>query len=188
MNTFVARPPRRHREIAPVPPPIDPARTVAHDDALRSLFAEQYVAMVRTATALLGRRADAEEVVQEAFIRMGAVIDRVPPETRTAYLHRVVVNQARGSLRHDRARKRQPRPLAEAASTPEDDAVASDGARRLLALLDELPERQRTCLVLRYHAGLTDTEIADALGLSLGSAKTHLRRGLEALRTKASLR
>ena len=52
----------------------------------------------------------------------------------------------------------------------------------ILAAVDALPDRQRQCLVLRYYAGLTDAEIAHATSLHIGSVKTHIRRGLEALR------
>ena len=64
---------------------------------------------------------------------------------------------------------------------PEDEAVRDDQHRQVLAAIDRLPCRQRQCVVLRYYAGLADAEIADALGVSLGSAKTHLRRGQQAL-------
>jgi RNA polymerase sigma factor (sigma-70 family) len=59
--------------------------------------------------------------------------------------------------------------------------VRDDQHRRVLAAIDRLPMRQRQCIVLRYYSGLSDSEVADTLGLSLGSAKTHLRRGQQAL-------
>lgn len=53
--------------------------------------------------------------------------------------------------------------------------------RELVAALDGLPRRQREALVLRYWLDLTDRELAEAMGVSPGSAKTHIRRGIAAL-------
>jgi len=137
---------------------------------------------VRVATALLGDRAAAEDVVQDAFVTVGRRLASVRG-SEVAYLRRAVVNGCRGSVRRSRAAKRQPRPVG--ADTAGADVAAAQRAEhdRILAALDELPGRQRQCLVLRYYAGLTDAEVADAVGIHLGSAKTHIRRGLDALRS-----
>ena len=62
----------------------------------------------------------------------------------------------------------------------EDDAIAEADAETLDALR-LLPDRQRACLVLRYYLDLPEREIADTLGISPNSVKTHTRRGLAAL-------
>lgn len=154
------------------------------DDVLLTLFNEQYGSMVRMATALLGNRALAEEVVQEAFMRVEPRLANLEPEGHVPYLRQSVMNGARSAVRRDKAKKRQPVLVREVTSSPEDHAVLRDDQRRLLALLDDLPMRQRQCLVLRYYEGLSDVEVADAVGISPGSAKTHIRRGLEALKNR----
>lgn len=153
------------------------------EDPLLALFSDQYAPMVRLASALLGNRAQAEEVVQEAFVKIEPHLARLEPDGQVPYLRRCVMNGARSAVRRDRAKKRQPVLVRETAASPEDRAVQRDDQERLLAVLDRLPMRQRQCLVLRYYDGRSDAEVADALGISLGSAKTHIRRGLEALKT-----
>jgi RNA polymerase sigma factor (sigma-70 family) len=150
---------------------------------LAELYRSQFEPMTRLATAMLGDRAEAEDVVQEAFIAVGRSLGSVTG-SEVAYLRRAVVNGCRGSVRRGRARKRQPlRPVPDVGLEPEATAAERADHDRILGALDALSDRQRQCLVLRYYAGLTDAEIADAVGIHVGSAKTHLRRGLDALRS-----
>lgn len=151
-------------------------------DPLRTLFDAHYQPLVRTATALLGDRAEAEEAVQEAFVRVDGRLATIPAEGHLPYLRRAVLNQARSDLRRRRAAKRQSVPQRVTADGPEDAAVHADEQRRVLAALDGLPTRQRECLVLRFYAELSDAEIAAALDISPNSVKTHVRRGVDALR------
>ena len=83
-----------------------------------------------------------------------------------------------------------PKPEVDAISglAPSAAAVRTDTGRRLMAQVDDLPNRQRECLVLRYFDQLTDVEIAATLGISVGSVKTHLHRAHDALRTKDVVR
>ncbi len=60
-------------------------------------------------------------------------------------------------------------------------AIVSEEHRELLAALDGLPRRQREVLVLRYWLDLSEREIAEAIGVSPGSVKTHASRGIAAL-------
>jgi RNA polymerase sigma factor (sigma-70 family) len=154
-----------------------------NDGSLRELYRSQFEPMVRVATALLGDRAAAEDVVQDAFVTVGRKLGTLHG-SEEAYLRRSVVNGCRASVRRSRAAKRQPVALVTDAVGA--DVAAAERAQhdRILVALDDLSERQRQCLVLRYYAGLTDPEVADAVGIGLGSAKTHIRRGLDALRTR----
>ena len=100
---------------------------------------------------------------------------------------RSVVNGVRSAQRHDVVVHRHLRAEASdptvATTTPGADTLAITRRRhdQLLAALDSLPERQRALLTLRYWNDLTETEIADALGISQGSVKTHAHRALAAL-------
>ena len=159
----------------------------AADEAVRGLYAAQWVPMVRLATMLLRDQSRAEDIVQEAFIGLHRRWDSVDEGSPTAYLRRSVVNGVRSAQRHDVVVHRHLRAEASdptvATTTPGAVPLAITRSRhdQLLAALDSLPERQREVLTLRYWNDLTETEIADALGISQGSVKTHAHRALAAL-------
>jgi RNA polymerase sigma factor (sigma-70 family) len=156
-------------------------QSVAGSD-LRSLFDSHYAPMVRLATVMLGHNAAAEDVVQQAFVALDRRLSGLRPGAEAAYLRTSVVNGCRSHVRAGRARKRQLVLVREGSPPlPEDEAVRDEKQRAVLAAIDALPRRQRECVVLRYYLGLADREIAETLGLALGSAKTHLRRGQHAL-------
>jgi RNA polymerase sigma factor (sigma-70 family) len=124
----------------------------------------------------------AEEAVQDAFV---AVARRGAQglEDPAAYLRTAVLNNARSTLRKRRVRRRHLRNVERPATAPgaDHDVLVDDDARQVLAALDELSERQREVLVLRYWADLSEAEIATTLGISAGSVKTHAHRGTAAL-------
>jgi len=137
---------------------------------LADLHRAEYRSLVRLA-AVLGDRAVAEEIVQDAFVRTHVAGARV--RDPLAYVRRAVINGARSSLRRRRVRERAAWPEAGVA-LPEDHREVIDALRRL-------PRRQRECLVLRYYLDLSEADIAAALGISTGSVKQHSHRGLAAL-------
>lgn len=156
------------------------------DDALAELFERLYPSLVGTARLLLDDPHQAEEVVQEAFVRVRSTWWRVrDPDRAAAYLRRTVVNLARSGLRRRAlARVRDPqhaRTNRVTAVAAEDTAVLRDEHRKVAAALEHLPGRQRECIVLRYYLDLSEAEIARTLGISAGSVKTHVHRGLAAL-------
>jgi len=157
--------------------PIEVSSTVAADGRLRSLFDARYREMVRVAVALLGDRGAAEDAVQEAFARVDRVLHRLSDDDAVPYLRRAVVNECHSNWRRERTRKRTVVPLVErAARGIDDDIVAHDARRLVLIAVGALTPRQRECIVLRYFSGLSDREVAEATGLSIGAAKTHIRR------------
>ncbi|WP_278259410.1 sigma-70 family RNA polymerase sigma factor [Nocardioides convexus] len=106
------------------------------------------------------------------------------PERAPAYLRRTVVNRSRSALRHrgvvQRHLARQHR-IDEA--PPADEPVLADSRRRaVLDALQRLPRRQREVLALRYYLDLSESEIAETLGISRGAVKSHASRGSAALR------
>ncbi|MFI0479840.1 RNA polymerase sigma factor [Actinomadura sp. 9N215] len=149
-------------------------------DVLEGLFAAHYRRLVGLA-GLLGSD-DPEDIAQEAFARLqdrGRTLRR--PETAAAYLRATVCNLVRNRRRHLRiVRLRQP-PPPEPASAAETVVLDREGDHELIAALDGLSRRQREAIVLRYWLDLSDHEVAEAMGIAPGSAKTHIRRGLIAL-------
>jgi RNA polymerase sigma-70 factor (sigma-E family) len=150
--------------------------------ALEALYLAHYQQLVRLALLVLGGDAFAEDIVQEAFIRVHGSLSSIrDPERAASYLRVTTMNLARSALRRQQtALRHAPAPPAEPAG-PEELAVASDREAGLLAALRLLPCRQRQVIVLRYYADLSVLETARTLRISTGSVKTHGSRALAAL-------
>ncbi len=153
-------------------------------DTLALLHRDHYRSLVRLAALLLGDTARSEDVVQDAFVRLqlrwGGLrrADAAP-----AYLRSAVLNGARSVLRHQHVTDRHDarRTVAPSVATPEGAALADAEHDRVMIALRRLPERQREALALRYYLDLSEAEMAAAMGVSAGSVKTHVHRGLAAL-------
>jgi RNA polymerase sigma-70 factor (sigma-E family) len=135
-----------------------------------------HVARLVRLAALLGSD-DAEDVAQEAFCRLYAARARVREPELMAYLNRIVVNEVRSRARRRRvaAGKRHLLPVAEQSPGPTVERTA------VLAEVARLPHRQREALVLRYWLDLPYDEVAEAMGVTAGTAKSQVSRGLKAL-------
>jgi RNA polymerase sigma-70 factor (sigma-E family) len=143
------------------------------------LFRARYPEMVRLAD-LLGAD-DPEDIAQEAFARLirkaGSLRD---PDAALAYVRTTVCNLVRNRHRHLRVvRLRTPSGQDEASS--EHAVMIREDHRELLAALAALPPRRREAIVLRYWLDLPEREIAAAMGVSTGTVKSHVSRGLDAL-------
>ena len=147
------------------------------DDGFEEAFDELFPRAVRLATRLLGDRAAAEDVAAEAMARAYARWPKVSTlPYRDGWLLKVATN-----LAIDRLRRRPPE------ITPAPEGDFEEGVELRLALnaaLLTLAPRQRQAVALRYLGGLSDREVALALGISLGSVKTHIHRGLNGLRDR----
>ena len=149
---------------------------------LSDLYREHYVPLVRMASLILGDVASAEEVVQDGFVEMHHSWARVTEEAkRPAYLRSIVLNGARARGRRRTIARRVERGVPANAPGPDVAVVQGENRREVMAALRTLPTRQRECLVLRYYEELSESEIAQALGISTGSVKTHTSRGMAAL-------
>ena len=154
------------------------------DALVAEMFAQEGASLVRLARLFCDDRNAAEDLVQEAFIRLhrsaGSIreIDRAP-----AFLRSIVLNLARDHNRRGLMSLRHRNTARPALVQPEpgDHAMADEESTAVFAALRSLPERQRACLVLRYYQELSIAEIADTLHLSKNSVKTHCRRGLASL-------
>ncbi len=145
-------------------------RASAFDELYRNELSE----LVRTATLIVGSRPIAEELVQDAFVRVHAKWERIdnPP----AYARRAVVNACRSHLRRRSLERRHLGTL-----TVE---VAELEARELLDALAELPVKQRAAVVLRFYAGLSERETAEAMSCPTGTVGSLVHRALATLRTR----
>lgn len=153
------------------------------DQAVRSLYASHWTAMVRLAALLLQETATAEEVVQDAFVALHRRWGRLrEPAAGVGYLRASVVNGCRSVVRHRQVEVRHRRPAAPAPTGPEEHVLDHETDAAVMAALRRLPGRQQEVLVLRYYADASESEIAEALGISRGSVKSHAHRGLAALR------
>ena len=152
------------------------------DEWLTSLYVREASTLVRIARFFVDDRAAAEDLVQEAFIRLSRSRDRMrDPEAATAYLRAIVLNLARDHNRRGLMSFRHRPPADPAEPSVEDQVTGREEARAVVAALRELPRRQRDCVVLRYYLELPVAEVATTLGLSPNSVKTHLQRGLRTL-------
>jgi RNA polymerase sigma-70 factor (sigma-E family) len=169
-----------------VPPGVGSYPSLAaleRDDAVAALFRLHHRRLVGLARLLVGDRASAEDVVQDAFValykRWRWLRDK---DAAVGYLDQAVLNSARSLLRKRKVRSAvRWLPQPEATASAETEVVAGDEARRVVAALDQLSDRQREVIVLRYFLDRSEAEIAEALGISAGSVKQHASRGLAAL-------
>ncbi|MET9493481.1 SigE family RNA polymerase sigma factor [Streptomyces sp. NPDC006552] len=152
-------------------------------DHLTETYRAHYRSLLGLAALLLDDTASCEDVVQEAFIRVHSARKRVrEPEKTLAYLRQTVVNLSRSTLRRRiLGLKLLTKPMPDMASAEEGayDLLERDA---LKAALRGLQRRQREVLVMRYFADMTEAQVAEALGISLGSVKAYGSRGIAALR------
>ena len=147
-------------------------------------------------TRALGRRADAEDLSQETFLRVYRASPLYVSEGRfSAWLFRIAGNLARSELRRRRLRtwllgSKEPENLDALASLPAPRYFDADGPLRdaetraeLATALARLPDRQRLAVLVRYHEGLRVRDVAAALGTSEDAAESLLARALATLRT-----
>jgi RNA polymerase sigma-70 factor (ECF subfamily) len=160
-------------------------------DELDRWLKDGYERSYRTACLILGNRSDAEDAVQEAFLRawrfrssLGEGSDVRP------WLYRVVVNTCNSKLRTEIPHRSRRLPDGELERLPSQDdppagvAVSNDVARALR----DLPTHLRVVVVLRYYAGLSEREIATAIGRRQGTVKSRLHEARRQLAGHPALR
>jgi RNA polymerase sigma factor (sigma-70 family) len=171
--------------------PLAGRASLSGEDAdYRDLFFGQFAAMTRLA-AMLGAD-DPEDVAQEAFVRLHRRTRTLrDPHAAVGYLRATVVNLTRSRLRHLAVVRRHASSHAAApgrVASAEHDAVTRESHHELVAALRSLSPRHREALVLRYWLDLTEAEMAEAMGVSRGTVKSHVSRGLDALAAELEAR
>ena len=162
--------------------------SVGRDDRLADLYRSESANAVRLAFLLTGQRQLAEDLAQEAFLRVASRLREVSPDAFGAYLRQTVVNLVRSYFRHARVQRRyadrieaeavERQRASEASSTPSD----SDSRDRLWAELQLLPVRQREAIVCRFYLDMSEEQAAEALGVPVGTLKSATSRGLSTMR------
>jgi RNA polymerase sigma-70 factor (sigma-E family) len=152
------------------------------DALVRTLYLEHAASLVRMARLFVDDRNAAEDLVQEAFIRLARHAHRIEDSAKSAaYLRSIVLNLARDHNRRGLVSLRHRPPADEQQATAEDEVLLREDQRHVIEALRELPLRQRDCVVLRYYFESGIQEIAETLSISQNSVKTHLKRGLATL-------
>ncbi len=160
-------------------------RTIDVDALVVSLFHAEGRRLVSLARFFVDDRTAAEDLVQEAFIRLARSGHRIHDEARAAaYLRSIVINLARDHNRRGLVSLRHRPPAHPAEPSAEERATHQEGRLVVIRALRSLPTRQRDCVALRYYLDLSIPDIAASLGLSANSVKTHLQRGLRAMGQK----
>jgi len=162
-------------------------------DGDQAAFASLYDALAATVYGVVRRvlrdPSQAEEVTQEVFVEMWRQASRFDPARGSArtwavvIAHRRAVDRVRSEQSHRDRQNTVGAAAVESPATPEDDAIEVDEGRRAKAALETLPAPQREALELAFYDGLTHVQIADRLGVALGTVKTRIRDGLIKLRT-----
>jgi RNA polymerase sigma factor (sigma-70 family) len=147
------------------------------DPGFEEVFRGLFVLAHRVARRILADPDRAEDIAAEALSRAYAHWASIGHQPyREAWVVRVTMNLALNDVR------RRPPPLPREVVLSQEDAAVNH-----LLLVDALATvsaRQREVLVLRHLAGLSEVEVAEHLGLGLGTVKTHLRRGREAMQAR----
>ncbi|MDH3517873.1 MAG: SigE family RNA polymerase sigma factor [Acidimicrobiia bacterium] len=162
-----------------------PADHVQRKALVSRMFNAEGRSLVRLARIFTDDRASAEDLVQEAFIRLYHSAHRIEDPAKVApYLRSILLNLCRDHNRRGLLSLRHLQTAVEHtdAAGPEDDVVRTEGQAQVLDALHRLSPRQRECLVLRFYFDLSETEIAKTLTISPNSVKTHCQRGMAAMR------
>lgn len=160
------------------------------EQAFPEMVAAYQQAVFTTALRMSRRPEDAADIAAEVFLRAYSALRGYPAERIgqlqiRAWLVTIALNLLRNDARAAGRRPAQVEMGAEAVDGregPEAHAQRRDGQARLGGLLTELPEAQRTAVVLRHVVGLPYAELAAAMGCPEGTAKSHVARGLQRLR------
>ena len=150
---------------------------MTHSNRLEELVTRHENTLFRAALAILGEVHEAEDAVQDAFVRYLEKRPEFRDENHEkAWLLRVTANLCKSALR---ARKRHPTvELLDVYPAPEGDT------RELVEAVLDLPANQRAAVHLYYYEGYSTEEIAGILGQRPGTVRSHLSRAREALRQK----
>ncbi|HEX6934822.1 MAG TPA: SigE family RNA polymerase sigma factor [Streptosporangiaceae bacterium] len=151
------------------------------EGCVTALYQAHALGLTRLAHVMLGDKASAEDVVQEAFCGLYRNWSRLSdPSAALPYLRASVLNGCRSAIR--RRRLRASKAMYEpAAASAESVVLTGEEHRAVLLALRKLPARQREVLVLRFYTHAADEDIAQVMGVSPSTVRSSRHRALAAL-------
>lgn len=159
---------------------VEEVTTPTERGRLETLYARHAPDAARLAYLLTGDRALAEDIVQDAFVRMfGRFRDLRNPDAFGSYLRTTVVNLTRS---HFRRRGVEHTFLEKEARAPAKAAEQPGFQHEMWTALKRVTPRQRAAIVLRFYEDLSEAQTADVLGCAVGTVKSLVSRGLKQLR------
>jgi RNA polymerase sigma-70 factor (sigma-E family) len=153
------------------------APSSARLEQLGTWFSANHASLLRFAYFVSGSREGAEDLVQDAFVRLYRAGARVDAATMPAYARRTISNLARSGFRRKAVAARHPADRGGVADPP--DLGARDEMWRAIL---SLSPRQRAVVALRFYEDMSERDIAATLGMSVGSVKKHSDRAMTRLR------
>ncbi|WP_017595717.1 SigE family RNA polymerase sigma factor [Nocardiopsis potens] len=142
--------------------------------------------LLRIARSLAGNHSDSEDLLQAALLKTFFAWDRITnPKARDGYVRRAMVNTQISEWRRNRLEIYPTDDIPE--QRVDDPTARSDLADVVNRAISRLPDRQRQILRLRYYNDLTEAQIADRLGVSIGTVKSTVSRAVGKLRDDADL-
>ncbi|HEX6467929.1 MAG TPA: SigE family RNA polymerase sigma factor [Streptosporangiaceae bacterium] len=156
------------------------------NEDFRDYVAARGSALLRTAAVLAGDYVEAEDLLQAALAKTYLAWDRINDRAAVdGYVRRAMVNTR---ISWWRRRKLEVYPTDELPDLPVDDHTGQSELRDALGrALQRLPERQRLAVIMRYYEDMSETEIAEALGVTVGTVKSTVSRAVAKLRGDAEL-
>jgi RNA polymerase sigma-70 factor (sigma-E family) len=145
--------------------------------SLEAAYDANYLALLRMAVLLTDDQGQAEDLVQEAFIRSAARLEGLPRDEAKPYLRAAILNLWRNRLRHLAVERRHASAVEGPGETP-----GFEERMAMWQVVATLPPRQRACLVLRFYEDLPVERTAQLLGCSQGTVKSQTSRAIERLR------
>jgi RNA polymerase sigma-70 factor (sigma-E family) len=160
----------------------DVRSTSATGSSLGELYERYAPGAIRLAYLLTGDRALAQDLVQDAFVRLGGRLRHLrEPAAFESYLQRTVVNLSRSHFRHAKVERSYLERGTDERTSPGADRSVAD-RDELWRTMGRLPERQRAALVLRFYEDLSEDRIAELLRCRPGTVKSLVSRGLQTMR------
>lgn len=156
-------------------------RTGTDADSFAAVFNAHHRRAVRLAYLMVGDHHQAEDIVSDAFAKVYVQWRKGRVEDVGAYLRRAVANEANSKLRRRYLERREASKRsgdARGVRMVDEHAAEQD---QVWQAIQRLPERQRAAVVLRYYEDLPEAQVADVLGVSVGTVKSQTSRGLARL-------
>ena len=147
-------------------------------DSFASVFNAHHRKAVRLAYLLTGDHHQAEDIVSDAFAKVYVQWKKGRVDDVGAYVRRAVVNESNSKLRRRYLERREASKRSgddRGVRRVDDQAAEHDEVWRAI---ERLPERQRQAVVLRYYEDLSEADTAEILGVSVGTVKSQVSRGL----------